>query len=412
MQDLGTLGGTTSFGRAINDKGQVTGLSTRPAKRRPHAFLWNGSAMQDLGTLGGNFSQGRAINNKGQVTGYATTAGNETPTPSCGTAARCRTSARWAARSVGTAINDKGQVTGQSTTGVEPHAFLWDGSAMQDLNDLIQPLPPNVTLTDGLAINDRGQILANGCDSRTGDCRAYLVSPVVDQPGDGDGDGIADSIDTAPVTPSEAFNDVGDATSGSITDRAGLTVTIDDAASPDGVRVQVGTGSGHITLDACGFTETVDAASELIITCGSVKLHVIQGAAQVVLDGGTVVSIPAGVTASVTDNGNGSFQVQNLGGGNVTITANGVPTTIGPGQSQTVSGQSLTALSSAHGWIGLKSSDDQGTPFDLRVELLKNGVPVANGLTRCITGVTPKRRTGDRSLGPLGCVRAGVHEHR
>ena len=202
------------------------------------------------------------------------------------------------------------------------------------------------------------------------------------------------------MTPSEAFNDVGDATSGSITDRAGLTVTIDDAASPDGVRVQVGTGSGHITLDACGFTETVDAASELIITCGSVKLHVIQGAAQVVLDGGTVVSIPAGVTASVTDNGNGSFQVQNLGGGNVTITANGVPTTIGPGQSQTVSGQSLTALSSAHGWIGLKSSDDQGTPFDLRVELLKNGVPVANGLTRCITGVTRNAAQAIEALVP------------
>jgi hypothetical protein len=45
-------------------------------------------------------------------------------------------------------------------------------------------------------------------------------------------------------------------------------------------------------------------------------------------------------------------------------------------------------LSPAHLWIGLKNSDDQGTQFDLMIELLKNGTPVASGLERCITGVT------------------------
>ncbi len=48
----------------------------------------------------------------------------------------------------------------------------------------------------------------------------------------------------------------------------------------------------------------------------------------------------------------------------------------------------ITELSPAHGWIGLKNSDDQGTQFDLRAELLKNGEVVASGLKRCITGVT------------------------
>ena len=48
----------------------------------------------------------------------------------------------------------------------------------------------------------------------------------------------------------------------------------------------------------------------------------------------------------------------------------------------------LTAASPAHLWIGLKSSDDQGTNFDLKTELLKNGNVVATGLQRCITGVT------------------------
>jgi hypothetical protein len=43
---------------------------------------------------------------------------------------------------------------------------------------------------------------------------------------------------------------------------------------------------------------------------------------------------------------------------------------------------------SAKVWIGLKNSDDQGTNFDLRAELLKNGTVIASGETRCITGVT------------------------
>jgi hypothetical protein len=50
--------------------------------------------------------------------------------------------------------------------------------------------------------------------------------------------------------------------------------------------------------------------------------------------------------------------------------------------------QTISALGDAHGWIGLRNGDDQGTLYDLRVDLLKNGAPVASGLQRCITGVT------------------------
>lgn len=48
----------------------------------------------------------------------------------------------------------------------------------------------------------------------------------------------------------------------------------------------------------------------------------------------------------------------------------------------------LTALSDLHVWLGLKNSDDQGTYFDLRVELLKNGTVIAWGETKNIQGVT------------------------
>ncbi len=45
---------------------------------------------------------------------------------------------------------------------------------------------------------------------------------------------------------------------------------------------------------------------------------------------------------------------------------------------------------SADVWVGLKNSDDQGTQFDVKVELFRNAetTPVASGLTRCVTGVT------------------------
>jgi hypothetical protein len=49
---------------------------------------------------------------------------------------------------------------------------------------------------------------------------------------------------------------------------------------------------------------------------------------------------------------------------------------------------SVTAAGPAKLWIGLKNSDDQGTQFDLRAELYVNGLRIAEGETRCITGVT------------------------
>jgi hypothetical protein len=48
----------------------------------------------------------------------------------------------------------------------------------------------------------------------------------------------------------------------------------------------------------------------------------------------------------------------------------------------------LTALSNLRVWLGLKNSDDQGTRFDLRVEVYKNKNLVAVGNAFCIQGVT------------------------
>ena len=53
----------------LNDAGWMTGWQSGPARRR--AFLSDGASVVDLGTLGGPTSAGRAINARGEVVGEA-----------------------------------------------------------------------------------------------------------------------------------------------------------------------------------------------------------------------------------------------------------------------------------------------------------------------------------------------------
>lgn len=188
IQDLGTLGGTFSGVAGINASGQVAGNSTTIGGGASHAFLWknDGTPILDLGTFGGFFSEADAINDSGQVVGRAAF-------PSGVLHATLWDNNGTAMQDLGTlggdfslaeAINASGQVTGiASRSGGGPqHAFLWrnDGTPMHDLNDLVDaadPLKPYVLLFEGIAINDRGQVLARGTDSRTNANGLYLISP-------------------------------------------------------------------------------------------------------------------------------------------------------------------------------------------------------------------------------------------
>jgi probable HAF family extracellular repeat protein len=133
--DVGDLGGSSSTALAINHAGQATGYAATEGNAWDHAFLFDGR-IHDLGTLGGN-SQGFAINRRGQVVGTYQYLGN----------------------------------------GVAPHACLWSGGQIIDLNYVI---PPNSgwELREATGINDRGQIVGNASRQGFSGWRGFLLTPL------------------------------------------------------------------------------------------------------------------------------------------------------------------------------------------------------------------------------------------
>jgi Tol biopolymer transport system component len=181
---------------------------------------------------------------------------------------------------------------------------------------------------------------ATNLDSRDTDLNEDLYRKVVPQGSDDvDGDGIDDTLQPS-GTPAGSFVDdsLEPPTTGRIIDAGGLAVTITDADDPDdGVRITVGEGEGRASFEVCGFTLRLNAGTTAIVTCGSVTVEVVTGRGEIVLgqDQGTV-SVPAGATAKVSENLDGSFTVENVGDGIVTVTVAGIDITVLPGESRDV----------------------------------------------------------------------------
>jgi probable HAF family extracellular repeat protein len=158
MVDLGTLGGSASFGNAINGRGQVAGYSYPSGKDGDpyHAFLYSSGSMVDIGTLGGKNSIGNSLNDSGHVVGGSLLADNATyhaflfvngKMSDIGTLG-----GGW---SNAFAINDDGQIVGASSVGAANgglHAFLYANGNMKDLGTL------GGWYSTASAINSSGQI--------------------------------------------------------------------------------------------------------------------------------------------------------------------------------------------------------------------------------------------------------------
>jgi probable HAF family extracellular repeat protein/YD repeat-containing protein len=132
-RDLGTLGGLESYGRDLNDAGEVVGMSDT-ANGRAHGFVYRNGTMTDLGTLGGFYSDAAAINKSGQMTGTAEDGtgvyraflfdkGQMTAIGDLG-----------GQYSNAEAINDKGEIAGMSTTADgREHVYLYHAGVLDDL---------------------------------------------------------------------------------------------------------------------------------------------------------------------------------------------------------------------------------------------------------------------------------------
>jgi len=145
LTDLGTLGGTSSFGTALNDAGHATGYSLTAAGET-RAFYWTpGGGMQNLGIIGTGTSQGLDINNNNDIVGQT---GGKAFRWESGTG---MVTIDGANNGSANGLNSSDAAIGSRNVGVGTNRTVkWDGS-----NVVTSPF---LTLnSQGVAINDQGQ---------------------------------------------------------------------------------------------------------------------------------------------------------------------------------------------------------------------------------------------------------------
>lgn len=186
MLDLGTLGGTAGGSIALNNRGQVVGVSNLAGDQASDLFLWDKGKLTDLtAQSGGSFVFANAINDAGQIAGGAFFPGRDFDAAvwqngvltDLGTLDGDCISVAWA-------MNSRGQIVGTSLS-CEPgkrHAFLWQNGSMFDLNALI-PADSSLELMDPLAIGDNGEIAGigvvpgSGCNNPYACGVAFVLQP-------------------------------------------------------------------------------------------------------------------------------------------------------------------------------------------------------------------------------------------
>ena len=192
IRELPPLPGDTSgAATAINDKGQVVGISgiCDQAVGRftaAHAVLWENGGVTDIGNLGSDaWNTPMAINQQGDVVGFAGQPGDDPDNPQLHAFLWTRQDGiedlgalPGDVYSEAHGINERRQVVGISCDAAGScRAFLWQNGVMTDLNTLVGPGYTDV-LTTAQDINDRGEITGRAFDPDTGERPAFLATPI------------------------------------------------------------------------------------------------------------------------------------------------------------------------------------------------------------------------------------------
>lgn len=207
--ELASLGGTSSRGNAINDRGWVAGYSHFPGDQTRRAVLWRDGEIINLGSLGGDMANSNVpwpgINNRGMVVGISQTdeddpnneewscraffpLGSNTG-PVCagfaweaGEMIRLPTLAPDGTHGFATGVNNRGQIVGWAETGVvdetcvapQQQQFIATRWELRNGTITTSELPPlpgtGDTSTAATAINERGQAvgISGTCDQAVG----------------------------------------------------------------------------------------------------------------------------------------------------------------------------------------------------------------------------------------------------
>ena len=176
---------SVSAATAINDKGQVVGISglcDRAVGRLSaiRAVIWENGGVDDMGSIGGDaWNTPMSINEFGEVVGFA----NIAPGPAFNAHAFLWTADEGIedlgtllpehTLSQGLGINKKGQIVGMSCAPdfEDCRAFIYENGEMTDLNSLVPGFTGHLAFAND--INDKGEI-AGG----TGDGQPYLAIPI------------------------------------------------------------------------------------------------------------------------------------------------------------------------------------------------------------------------------------------
>ena len=160
-EDLGDFGGGYAAAFGINASGVIVGES-RDDHLAFRAFRYNG-VLHALSPLAGSFARAAAINASGIIAGYSSTVAgplhaarwrSDTTVDDLGTLGGPTSSAL--------GINSAGDIVGRADIGPsQPHAFVFKGEQMIDLNTMIDDQSGWV-LQAAYGINDNGVIVGEG----------------------------------------------------------------------------------------------------------------------------------------------------------------------------------------------------------------------------------------------------------